>query len=73
MEQPAILAKYQATLEGCLGAIAAHLIISSKDSSKVIRDLSKQLDNMSVELRKSLVELDKSLALGVSNDPTNQS
>jgi hypothetical protein len=67
--QPAILADYQAALEGCLGAIAAHLVCTSKDSSKVIRDLSKHLDSMSVELRRSLVELDKSLA--VSNDSTN--
>ncbi len=68
MEQPAILAEYQATLEGCLGAIAAHLVCTSRASTKVIRDVSKQLDNMSVELRKSLVELDKSMA--VSNDST---
>ncbi len=71
MKQLAILAEYQATLEGCLGAISAHLICTSRDSSKVIRDLSKQLDSMSVELRKSLIELDKSLTTGVSNDSTN--
>ena len=61
MNQPAILSEYQATLEGCLGAIAAHLLCTSRASTKVIRDLSKQLDGMSIELRKSLVELDKSL------------
>jgi len=60
---PEILAQYQAALEGTLGAIAAHSIVSSKESSKTIRDCSKLIDSMSVELRRTLVELDKSLTL----------
>lgn len=63
MEQPTILAEYQEALEASLGAIAAHSLVSSKESSKTIRDCSKKLDNMSVELRKSLIELDKSMAV----------
>lgn len=70
MTQPDILTEYQMSLEGALGAIAAHLVCTSKESSKVIRDLSKQIDSMSVELRRALVEFDKSLA-AVSNDSTN--
>lgn len=69
MSQPEVLAKYQETLEGTLGAIAAHLVCTSKDSSKVIRDCSKQLDSISVELRKALVEVDKNL--GVQNEQSN--
>lgn len=69
MVQPEILNKYQEVLEGTLGAIAAHLVCTSKDSSKVIRDCSKQLDSMSVELRKALVELDKQLV--ITNDQSN--
>ena len=64
-----ILAQYQAALEGTLGAIAAHSIVSSKESSKTIRDCSKLIDSMSVQLRKDLVELDKSMV--ISNDSTN--
>ena len=60
---PEVLAQYQAALEGTLGAIAAHSIVSSKESSKTIRDCSKLIDSMSVELRRTLVELDKSLTL----------
>ena len=64
-----ILIKYQAVLEGTLGAIAAHLVCASKESSRVIRDCSKELDSMSVELRKSLHDFDKQL--GMSNDQQN--
>lgn len=63
MEHPEILAKYTQVLEGTLGAIAAHLVCTSKESSKVIRDCSKELDAMSVELRKSLVDFDKQLTI----------
>ena len=63
MNHPEILAKYQAVLEGALGAIAAHLVCTSKESSRVIRDCSKELDAMSVELRKSLVDFDKQLTI----------
>ena len=64
-----ILAQYQNALEGTLGAIAAHLLVQSKESSKTIRDCSKLIDSMSVELRRTLVELDKSMV--ISNDSTN--
>lgn len=67
--QPEILDKYQEVLEGTLGAIAAHHVCSSKESSKTIRDCSKKLDSMSVELRKTLIDLDKSMA--VQNDQSN--
>lgn len=60
---PEILKKYQEVLEGTLGAIAAHLVCTSKESSRVIRDCSKELDSMSVELRKSLIDFDKQLTL----------
>ena len=63
MEHPEILIKYQAVLEGTLGAITAHLVCTSKESSKVIRDCSKELDSMSIELRKSLVDFDKQLSI----------
>ena len=63
MEHPEILTKYTQVLEGTLGAIAAHLICTSKESSRVIRDCSKELDSMSVELRKSLIDFDKQLIL----------
>ena len=63
MNPPEILTKYQAVLEGTLGAIAAHLVCTSKYSSKVIRDCSKELDSMSIELRKSLGEFEKQLTL----------
>lgn len=66
-----ILTQYQETLEATLGAIAAHTVCTSKESSKVIRDLSKQLDSMSVELRKTLIEQDKQLSMAVSNDQSN--
>lgn len=61
MTEPKILKKYQELLEGTLGAIAAHYILTSKDSSKTIRDCSKKLDNLSIDLRKALREQDKSL------------
>jgi len=66
---PEVLENYQAALEGTLGAIAAHSIVQSKESSKTIRDCSKLIDSMSVELRRALVELDKSMV--ISNDSTN--
>lgn len=66
---PEVLAQYQAALEGTLGAIAAHSLVQSKESSKTIRDCSKLIDSMSVELRRTLVELDKSMV--ISNDSTN--
>jgi len=68
MNGPFLLTQYQAALEGTLGAIAAHSLVHSKDSSKTIRDCSKVIDSMSVELRKSLVEFDKLLV--ATNDIT---
>ena len=50
-------------LQAELGAIAAFLLVNSKESSKTIRDCTKITDSLSVELRKSLVEFDKSLTI----------
>lgn len=58
---PIILDEYESILLAALGSIAAHKVVASKDSTKVIRDCSKQLDGMSVDLRRQLIELDKSL------------
>jgi len=69
MNHPEILIKYQEVLEGTLGAIAAHMVCTSKHSSKVIRDCSKKLDSMSVELRRSLGDFDKQL--GFYDDQPN--
>lgn len=71
MVHPEILTKYQEVLEGTLGAIAAHHICTSKDSSKVIRDCSKQLDALSIDLRRALVEQDKLLSKDTSNEQSN--
>ena len=68
MEHQEILTRYQAVLEGTLGAIAAHLVCTSKESSRVIRDCSKELDSMSVELRKSLHDFDKQLTIKGENN-----
>ena len=69
MNHPEILTKYQEVLEGTLGAIAAHTVCTSKESSRVIRDCSKELDSMSVELRKFLHDFDKQLTIkGESNE-----
>ena len=68
MNHPEILTKYQAVLEGTLGAIAAHTVCTSKESSRVIRDCSKELDSMSVELRKSLYDFDKQLTIKGENN-----
>ena len=69
MTQPELLDKYQAALEGTLGAIAAHHVCSSKASTKTLRDCSKVIDSMSVELRRTLLELDKQMV--VQNDQSN--
>jgi len=55
------LMDYERVLEAQLGAISSYHILTSKESSKVIRDLSKVIDSMSVTLRRELIELDKSL------------
>ncbi len=62
-----ILYSYQSALESTLGAIAAHSLIQSRESSRVIRECSKQIDSMSTQLRKELLSNEKLLV--VSNDP----
>lgn len=64
-----ILYKYQSALESALGAIAAHSLVRSRESSRVIRECSKHLDNMSTQLRKELLGNEKLLV--ISNDPAN--
>lgn len=64
-----ILTQYQLALEATLGAIAAHTLIQSKESSRVIRECSKSLDDLSVQLRKELLASEKLLV--VRDDSTN--
>ena len=61
-----VVLQYEHALEGALGAIAAHKLVTSKDSSKVLRDCSKAIDALSVGLRKHLIEADKKLE--INND-----
>lgn len=63
------LNQYQSALEATLGAIAAHSLVQSRESSRVIRECSKHLDSMSIQLRKELLNNEKLLV--ISNDPTN--
>ena len=58
-----LLDEYEQIVLAQLGAISAHKILQSKDSSKCIRDLAKQLSNVSTALRKELVLFDKTLVL----------
>ena len=60
------LNQYQSALESTLGAIAAHSLVQSRESSRVIRECSKQLDTMSIQLRKELLSNEKLLV--ISND-----
>ena len=60
------LNQYQLALEATLGAIAAHSLVQSRESSRVIRECSKQLDSMSTQLRKELLSNEKLLV--ISND-----
>ena len=62
-----VLPKYQSALEATLGAIAAHSLVRSRESSRVIRECSKQLDTLSIQLRKELLSNEKLLV--ISNDP----
>lgn len=64
-----ILTNYQVALEATLGAIAAHSLVQSRESSRVIRECSKQLDNMSTQLRKELLANEKLMV--INNDQTN--
>lgn len=59
------LEELEIKLEGLLGAIMAHKVKQSRESSKVIRNLTKLIESLGVPVRKELVELDKTL---VSND-----
>lgn len=63
------LTQYQLALEATIGAIAAHTLIQSKESSRVIRECSKSLDDLSVQLRKELLASEKLLV--VRDDSTN--
>ena len=56
-----VLLDYERILEAQLGSIASYHLLSSKEASKVIRDLSKRIDALSVQLRKELIESDKLL------------
>ncbi len=58
-----ILDQYQQALIGTLGSITAHTLVSSRESSRVIRECSKVLDNLSVELRKQLLAAEKLLVM----------
>lgn len=58
-----ILTNYEQALLGALGALAANQVVTSKESTKVVRDASKLLDSLSVELRKTLIESDKKLVI----------
>ena len=62
----AALNQYQSALESTLGAIAAHSLVQSRESSRVIRECSKQLDTMSIQLRKELLNNEK--LLGLTNE-----
>jgi hypothetical protein len=64
-----VLVQYQQALVATLGAITAHTLVSSRESSRVIRECSKALDDMSVELRKQLLANEKLMV--INNDPTN--
>ena len=64
-----ILDKYEQALLGALGSIQSNKVVTSKESSKVIRDCSKLIDSLSVELRRELILVDKTLTINpvVSN------
>ena len=58
-----LLQEYEQLLMAQLGAISAHKVLTSKESSKCIRDLARELSVASAPLRKELVLMDKSLVL----------
>ena len=58
-----VLNQYEEALSATLGAIAAHTLIQSRESSRVIRECSKQLDNMSTQLRKELLSNEKLMTI----------
>lgn len=63
-----LLADYKQLVMAQLGAISVNEVLTSKESSKCIRDLAKQLADASAPLRKELVLMDKSLTI----KPTEQ-
>ena len=67
MDALLLVHKRAEALQAELGAIAAFLLVNSKESSKTVRDCTKITDSLSVELRKSLVEFDKLLTTNASN------
>lgn len=60
MDIPLLHERAQA-LQAELGAIAAFLVVPSRESSKVIRDCTKHTDSLSIELRRAMNDFDKSL------------
>ena len=63
------LTTYQLALEGAIGAIAAHTLVQSRESSRVIRECSKELDKISTQLRKDLLAAEKLMV--INHDSTN--
>ena len=63
------LTTYQLALEGAIGAIAAHTLVQSRESSRVIRECSKELDKLSTQLRKDLLAAEKLMV--INHDSTN--
>lgn len=59
------LNQYQLALEATLGAIAAHSLVQSRESSRVIRECSKHLDSMSTQLRKELLSNEKLMTVNL--------
>ena len=59
-----VLDRYRELLDAQLGAIKANDVLTSKESTKVIRDLSKNIDKLSIDLRRELIEFDRSLTIG---------
>jgi len=57
------LTKYQLALEGAIGAITAHTLVQSRESSRVIRECSKELDKLSTQLRKDLLAAEKLMVI----------
>lgn len=62
------LTNYQVALEATLGAIAAHSLVQSRESSRVIRECSKHLDDMSIQLRKELLAKEKLMVISNERD-----
>lgn len=63
-----VLSQYEEALSATLGAIAAHSLVQSRESSRVIRECSKQLDSMSTQLRKELLAKEKLMVISNERD-----